>query len=145
MIKSYKQLTRLSVISDNNLYHLTLQMMLDILMRVTFLSVQNKYPATRFIFQNFDKNGILIIKRYKQLTRLSVISGNIWYDFVCITLYSIIFYVTGYQQLTFFGSSSQLLVTRYKQLTFFRSSSQLLVTGYQQLTFPGDKQLATSS
>ena len=40
-------------------------MMLNIIMRVTFLPVQNKYPATRFIFQNFDKNGILMIKRYK--------------------------------------------------------------------------------
>ena len=119
--------------------------MLDIIMCITFLSVQNKYPATRFILQNFDKNGIFIIKSNMQLRRLSVMSGNIWYDFVCITLYSIIFYVTGYQQLTFFRSSSQLLVTGYQQLTFFRSSSQLLVTGYQQLTFPGDKQLATSS
>ena len=27
-----------------------------------FLPVQNKYPATRFICQDFDKNGILIIK-----------------------------------------------------------------------------------
>ena len=29
-------------------------MMLDIIMRVTFLPVQNKYPATRFICANFD-------------------------------------------------------------------------------------------
>ena len=29
--------------------------MLDIIMRVTFLSVQNKYPATRFICKDFDK------------------------------------------------------------------------------------------
>ena len=65
IIKRYKELKRISVISDNIWYHLTWQMMLDIIMRVTFLTVQNKYPATRFIFQNFDKNGILIIKRYK--------------------------------------------------------------------------------
>ena len=31
-------------------------MMLDIILCVTFLPVQNKYPATRFIFQDFDKN-----------------------------------------------------------------------------------------
>ena len=29
-------------------------MILDIIMRDTFLLVQNKYPATRFICQNFD-------------------------------------------------------------------------------------------
>ena len=28
--------------------------MFDIIMRVTFLPVQNKYPATRFICQYFD-------------------------------------------------------------------------------------------
>ena len=71
-------------------------MMLDIIMRVTFLPVQNKYPATRLICQNFDKNGILIIKSNMELRRLSVMSGNIWYDLVCIALYSIIFNVTGY-------------------------------------------------
>ena len=82
MIKRYKQLTRLSVISGNIWYHLTWLMMLDIIMRVTFLHVQNIYPATRFIFQNFDKNGILIIKSNMQLRRLSVMSGNIWSDLV---------------------------------------------------------------
>ena len=30
-------------------------MMLDIILCVTFLPVQNKYPATHFIFQDFDK------------------------------------------------------------------------------------------
>ena len=29
--------------------------MLDIMICVTFLPLQNKYPATRFIFKNFDK------------------------------------------------------------------------------------------
>ena len=29
-------------------------MMLDIIMCITFRPVQNKYPATRFICQNFD-------------------------------------------------------------------------------------------
>ena len=29
-------------------------MMLDIIMCITFLPVPNKYPATRFICQNFD-------------------------------------------------------------------------------------------
>ena len=29
-------------------------MVLAIIMRVTFLPVQNKYPATRFICRNFD-------------------------------------------------------------------------------------------
>ena len=35
-------------------HHLTWQMMLDIIMCITFRSVQNKYPPTRFICQNFD-------------------------------------------------------------------------------------------
>ena len=48
-------LTRFSVIPANIWYHLTWQMMLDIIMCITFLSVQIKYPATRFICQNFDK------------------------------------------------------------------------------------------
>ena len=30
----------------------------------TFLPVQNKYPATRFIIQDFDKKWILMIQRY---------------------------------------------------------------------------------
>ena len=34
---------------------MTWQMMLDIIMCKTFLPVQNKYPDTRFICQNFDK------------------------------------------------------------------------------------------
>ena len=135
IIKRYKQLTRLSVISGNIWYHLTWLMMLDIMTCVTFLPVQNEYPATRFICQNIDKNGILIIKSNMQLRRLSVMSGNIWYDLVCITLCSIIFYVTGYQQLTFFRSSSQLLVTDYQQLTFLQikqpvTSNWLLVANF---------------
>ena len=35
-------MTRLSVVSGNIWYHLTWKMMLDIIMRVTFLPVQNK-------------------------------------------------------------------------------------------------------
>ena len=47
-------------------YNLSWQMVLDIIMYITFFPMQNKYPATRFICQNFDgKNCILIIKRYK--------------------------------------------------------------------------------
>ena len=52
-------------ISGNIWYHLTWLMMLDIIMRVTFLPVQNKYPATRFICQDFDKKWIVVSKRYK--------------------------------------------------------------------------------
>ena len=37
--------------------------MLDIIMRIPFLQVQNKYPAPRFICHNFDKNCILIFKK----------------------------------------------------------------------------------
>ena len=38
-------------------------MVLDIIMCITFLPVPNKYPATRFICQNFGENdGPLIIK-----------------------------------------------------------------------------------
>ena len=37
--------------------------MLDIIMRIPFLPVQNKYPSPRFIFHNFDKNCILIFKK----------------------------------------------------------------------------------
>ena len=44
---------------------MTWQMMLDIIMCITFRPVQNKYPATRFICANFDKNCILIIKKLK--------------------------------------------------------------------------------
>ena len=50
-------------------------MMLDIIMRVTFLPVQNKYPATRFIFQNFDK------KRYidnQKVQEADEIKCDIW-------------------------------------------------------------------
>ena len=43
------------MISGNIWYHLTWQMMLDIIMRVTFHPDQNKYPATRFICKDFDK------------------------------------------------------------------------------------------
>ena len=46
---------KLSVVTGNIWYHLTWLMMLDINMCVTFLPVQNKYPATRFICQDFDK------------------------------------------------------------------------------------------
>ena len=44
-------------------YILTWQIMLDIIIRIPFHPLQNKYPATRFICQNFDKNCILIIKK----------------------------------------------------------------------------------
>ena len=45
---------RLSVISENIWYHLKWHMMLDIILRIPFLPVQNKYPATCFICANFD-------------------------------------------------------------------------------------------
>ena len=51
-IKRYKLLTRLSVISTNIWYNLTWQMMLDIIMSISFLPVQNEYQATHFICQN---------------------------------------------------------------------------------------------
>ena len=43
------------MISANIWYHLTWQMMLDIILSIKFLYVQNKYPATRFICPNSDK------------------------------------------------------------------------------------------
>ena len=42
------------MISGNIWYHLTWQLMIDIIMRIPFLPVQNKYPSTRFICQSFD-------------------------------------------------------------------------------------------
>ena len=38
-------------------------MMLDIIMRIPFLPEHNKYPATRFISQTFNKNCLLILKK----------------------------------------------------------------------------------
>ena len=54
------------MISVNTWYHLTWQMMLNIIMRVTFLPVQNKYPASRFICQNLDK------ERYNENQKVQV-------------------------------------------------------------------------
>ena len=82
-------------------------MMLDIMICVTFLPGQNKYPATRFIFQKFDKNGILIIKRLKELTILSVISGNILYHLMWQMIIDIIMLIT------FFPLQNKYSVTRF--------------------------------
>ena len=84
-----------------------------------------------------------------QLRRLSFMSENIWYDLVCITLYSIIFLrnwllVANFLQIKYPVTSNWLLVANfswlqvagYQQLTFLETSSQLLVTGYLQLTLP---------
>ena len=65
-------------------------MMLDIIVCMTFLPVQNKYPATRFICQNFDN------KRHIDNQKVQVvdeIKHDIWEylessdvaDLVCIT------------------------------------------------------------
>ena len=50
-------------------------MMLDIIMCIKFLPVQNNYPATRFIYQNFDN------KRHIDDHKAQVadeIKGDIW-------------------------------------------------------------------
>ena len=63
------------VVSGNIWYHLTWKMMLDIIMCITFLSVHNKYPATRFICQNFYN------KRYIDIQKVQVadeINRDIW-------------------------------------------------------------------
>ena len=62
--------------------------MLDIIMCITFLSVQNNYPATRFICQMFDK------KRYIDNQKIQVadkIKRDIWMlDIImCITFLSV--------------------------------------------------------
>ena len=64
-------------------------MMLDIIMRIPFLPVQNKYPATCFISQNFDKNCILILKKVQVADEIkrdiwkylvsSDVEDNAWY------------------------------------------------------------------
>ena len=69
-------------------------MMLDILMCITFISEQNKYPANRFICQNFDNNRHIDNHKYKQLTRLSVISANIWYHLTWKMMLDIIMRIT---------------------------------------------------
>ena len=53
-------------------------MMLDIIMHVIFLPVQNKYPATRFICQNFDN------KRYISNQKVQV-ADEIKRDLVCMS------------------------------------------------------------
>ena len=68
-------------------------MMLDIIMRVTFLSVQNKYPATRFIFQNFYKKGKLITNKVQVADEIkrdiwkyllsSDVADDAWYKYAC--------------------------------------------------------------
>ena len=50
-------------------------MMLDKIICITFVPVQNKYPATRFICQNDDK------KRYIDNQKVQIsdeISANLW-------------------------------------------------------------------
>ena len=66
------------VVSGNIWYHLTWKMMLDIIMCITFLSVHNKYPATRFICQNFDN------KRYINNQKVPVANEN-KRDLVCMS------------------------------------------------------------
>ena len=63
------------MISGHIWYHLTWQMMLNIIVCMTFLPVQNKYPATRFILANFDK------KRYIDNQKVQIadeIKRDIW-------------------------------------------------------------------
>ena len=68
-------------------------MMLDIIMRVTFLPVQNKYPATRFIFQDFDQKmniddqKVQVADEIKRDILKCLVSSDVaddaWYDFMC--------------------------------------------------------------
>ena len=72
-----QKLTRLRVIFGNNFYNLKWNVLPDMNISITFLPLQNNYLLpSQFICQI----GILIIKRYKKLTKLSLISGNIWYN-----------------------------------------------------------------
>ena len=79
------------MISGNIRYHLTWQMMLDIIMCITFLFEENKYPASCFICQTFggkrhvDNQKVQVtdkIKRYACMHYIMIISYN--------------FHVTGY-------------------------------------------------
>ena len=67
-------------------------MMLDIIMCITFLPVQNKYPATRFIRQNFDKYGYDEIQKLQVADEIkrdickylvsSDVTDDAWYNYV---------------------------------------------------------------
>ena len=54
-------------------------MMLDIIMCITFRPVLNKYPVTRFICADFDKNCILISKKIQVADE---IKHGIWKNLV---------------------------------------------------------------
>ena len=50
-------------------------MMLDVILCISFLPVQNKYPATRFICQNFDNKRYIA---YQKVQVADEIKGDIW-------------------------------------------------------------------
>ena len=51
-------------------------MMLDLIMSITFLPVQNKYPPTRFICHNFEKKNRYIDNQKVQVA--DEIKRDIW-------------------------------------------------------------------
>ena len=88
--------------------------MLDLIICVTFLPVQNKYPVTRFIFQDFDKKWILLIKRYKY-----VYLGK--WEFVDLTFLCTI--DTGFTQ----ASSDIITVLVRRAVTFFSTPTSKII------------------
>ena len=73
-------------------------MMLDIIMCITFLSVQNKYPATRFICQNFnnkrhiDNQKVQIADEIKRDIFKYLVSSDVADDAWYIYVYNISFW-----------------------------------------------------
>ena len=51
------------MVSGKIWYHLTWQMMLDIMKCIKLLPLQNNYPAARFICHNFEINWYIDIKK----------------------------------------------------------------------------------
>ena len=72
------------MVSANIWYHLTWQMMLDIIMCIKFLPVQNKYPAPCVLCQNFNK------ERYNENQKVQVV------DTFCIEISGMILYALHY-------------------------------------------------
>ena len=68
-------------------------MMLDIIMCITFLPVQNKYPVTRFKSQDFDNNPFIDNQKVQVVDEIkrdlwkylvsSDVADDAWYNFMC--------------------------------------------------------------
>ena len=67
-------------------------MMLDIIMCIRFLPVQNKYPATRFMYQQFDNKRHIDNQKVQVADKIkrdickylvsSDVGEDVWYNYV---------------------------------------------------------------